>query len=212
MQAFAHLANVLILLSFLVRDILWLRLLSILAGVTLVPYFLYGEAEVLWVPLAWNGVFTVINLVQIYRLLMERRPVRFTEFERRLHDRVFHALEPRAFLDLLAMAELRSADDQSKLLAQGEELGELLLICEGEVSIVVDERPVAQLGEDRFIGEMSFLTGEPTSASALAKGTIRYAAWSCTSLREFFARRPEVHSGMQLILGHDLAHKLRARS
>ena len=212
MQAFAHLANVLILLSFLVRDILWLRLLSILAGITLVPYFLYGETDVLWVPMAWNGVFTAINLVQVYRLVMERRPVRFTEFERRLHDRVFHALKPRAFLELLSMADVREAGPQTKLLAQGEELAELLLICEGEVSIVVDERPVARLGEDRFVGEMSFLTGEPTSASAWAEGETRYAAWSCAALREFFGRHPEVHSGMQLILGHDLAHKLRVRT
>jgi len=128
-----------------VRDILWLRLLSILAGIALVPYFLYGEAQVLWVPMAWNGVFTLINLVQVYRLLTERRPVRLTEFERRLHES----------------------------------------------------------------GEMSFLTGEPTSASAWADGITVYAAWPCSALRDFFATSPEVHSGMQLILGHDLAHKLR---
>ena len=48
-----HVANVLILGSFLVRDILWLRALSVLGGICFMLYFLFGSPTVLWAPVGW---------------------------------------------------------------------------------------------------------------------------------------------------------------
>ena len=47
MTTFIHIANVLYLVSYLVRDILWLRWLTVIAICTLMPYF-YFQAEPLW--------------------------------------------------------------------------------------------------------------------------------------------------------------------
>ena len=75
---FIHTANVLYLLSYLVRDILWLRVLTVVAGVVLMPYYL-AQSPPLLAAVAWNVLFTGINAVQIARLLYERRPVVLTE-------------------------------------------------------------------------------------------------------------------------------------
>ena len=92
MDYLIHVANVLFLLSYLVRDILWLRLLTIVAIGSLLPYY---AGNGLYPPIYWNSVFIAINVYQIYRLLMERRPVRLTLEQQRLYRLGFDRLPPR---------------------------------------------------------------------------------------------------------------------
>src|SRR5262245_13620102 len=75
MDVLIHVANVLFLLSYLVRDILVLRLLTVVAILALLPYYF---ANGLYPPIFWNSVFIAINLYQLYRLVLERRPVRLS--------------------------------------------------------------------------------------------------------------------------------------
>jgi hypothetical protein len=55
-----HLANALYLLAYLVRDILWLRLVTVLAGTALLTTFLLQPSPP-WAAIAWNLVFLIIN-------------------------------------------------------------------------------------------------------------------------------------------------------
>src|SRR4051812_46676704 len=103
MQNLIHLANVLLLFSFLVRDILWLRALNLLAGVAFIVYFATGSPFVA-APVAWNTLFLSINIVQIWRLLLERRPVRLRAEELSLYQAAFRVLTPREFVRLLSIA------------------------------------------------------------------------------------------------------------
>ncbi len=76
MTGWIHFANVLYLVSYLVQDILWLRVLTVVAALSLIPYYAtnwLGEA------IAWNVVFLVINVVQI-KLLMIRRLIKVLLF------------------------------------------------------------------------------------------------------------------------------------
>src|ERR1700756_1171105 len=94
-----HAANVLYLLSYLVKDILWLRLLTVVAGLLLLTWALL-QPQPLWGSVAWNSLFLAINLYQSWLLIMERRPVRLTERESRLYQLVFRSLTPREFVKL----------------------------------------------------------------------------------------------------------------
>jgi len=67
-----HGANVLFLGAYLIRDILWLRSLTIIGGLALFPYYVWGNPTPLYEPIAWNTVFILINAIQIFRLLRER--------------------------------------------------------------------------------------------------------------------------------------------
>ena len=46
-------ANLLYLASYSVRDILWLRILTIAAAVLLIPYY-YLQSQPLWIAISWN--------------------------------------------------------------------------------------------------------------------------------------------------------------
>ena len=51
---FIHAANLLFLVSYSVRDILWLRLFAVAGSLVCIPYYLL-QPTVLWAPLAWGG-------------------------------------------------------------------------------------------------------------------------------------------------------------
>jgi len=71
METLIYAANILYLLSYLVRDILHLRLLTIVAACCLVAYF-YNQAEPLMTVVGWNLFFVTLNVVQLTRILWER--------------------------------------------------------------------------------------------------------------------------------------------
>jgi CRP-like cAMP-binding protein len=211
MQLFIHLANVLFLLAYLVRDIFALRLLSVVGSLSLYPYYVYGAAEPLYVPIAWNSVFVLINIVQLYRLFMSRRPVSLSAAERMVYEAVFGPLSEREFAQVLAAAERRTAQDGSCLIQEGERGPELLLLGEGEASVRVGTSEVARIGVHRFVGEMSYLSEQPASASVWAEGALEYFAWPCSALRELLAGAPALQAKVQQILGSELAEKVRCQ-
>jgi Popeye protein conserved region len=77
---FIHAANVLLVVAYSVRDILWLRLFAVGASFISIPYFVL-QPTTLWAPLSWSVVFAAINLLQSWRLFIERRPVKLTPDE-----------------------------------------------------------------------------------------------------------------------------------
>ena len=66
-----HASFALIALSFLVKDILWLRVLSVAASVAGIAYNYFGPATPLWLVIYWNIFFLVINLTQIALILRD---------------------------------------------------------------------------------------------------------------------------------------------
>ena len=71
METLIYAANILYVLSCLVRDILHLRLLTIVAACCLVAYFC-NQAEPVMTVVGWNLFFVTLNVVQLTRILWER--------------------------------------------------------------------------------------------------------------------------------------------
>lgn len=72
MEYFINIANALYLLSYFVRDILWLRVLTVIAASCLILYF-YFRPEPLMAVVYWNLFFIALNIYWVFRLLSERR-------------------------------------------------------------------------------------------------------------------------------------------
>ena len=203
-----HTANILYFFSFSVRDILWLRCLTVLACSSLIPFY-YLQPKPLMVPILWNFAFIGLNVVQIGILIYERRPIRFTDDENRLFQMVFLILTPVEFLKLLKIARWMEARPSEELARKGEILDSVMVIFSGRVSVRVDGRFVAELTNGQFIGEMSFLTGESASATVIAMEPTRYVAWSKEALKLFLERNPDLFPPLQTVIGGDLVKKLK---
>src|ERR1700742_325745 len=98
-----HAANVLFLVSYMVRDILWLRILTVIATLCLIPYY-FTRPEPMMVPIYWSLVFAALNVYWIVRLLLERAPMRLNSDEQRLCELVFRTMPPREMVRLLKIA------------------------------------------------------------------------------------------------------------
>ena len=72
MEALVYIANCLYLTSYLVKDMLRLRLLTLVAAICLMTYF-YARPEPMLTVVCWNLVFIALNVVQVVRLVAEER-------------------------------------------------------------------------------------------------------------------------------------------
>jgi CRP-like cAMP-binding protein len=207
-DALLHLGNILFVLAYLVRDIMWLRILTVVATLCLLPYYCVQQTP-LYAPIFWCSLFTMVNIVQIALLILERRPVFLGDEELHLYRTVFSGMRPREFTKLLSIAEWRRAAAGDKLLLQGEPSPDLILISSGGGAVVIDDRRVAELASGQFVGEMGYLTNRDASASVVANEKTDYLAWPVDKLRSLLSESPALHHKLLGVLGNDLAEKLR---
>jgi len=207
MDYLIHTANILYIFSYLVRDILWLRILIVTAICFVIPFY-YFQPEPLMAPVYWNLVFVSINIVQIFILLIERRPVSLSEAEQKLYEQVFRRLTRREVYKLFKIAQWRKIPAGETLVEQDMRLDSLMLINKGIASVQIKNEQVAKLDEGHFVGEMSYITGEKTSATVIAQTEIDYVSWPTTSLEPFLRKYPDLRIALNAIIGVDLAGKL----
>jgi CRP-like cAMP-binding protein len=202
-----HFSNILLLVSYSVRDILWLRWFAVAAALTNIPYFLVQD-YVLWPPVLWATVFTAINLYQIARIYRERRPVVLTSDQQTLYDLAFHSLRPREFLSLALVGEWSDAPAGERLLTVGEPAERVSIAISGDVEVYRGKTNVGRLAPGHLIGTGLVLTGSPSPLDARFATPGRYIHWSTQTLRVFLDKRPDLREALQRVTSRDLAAKL----
>jgi hypothetical protein len=202
-----HFSNVLMLASYSVRDILWLRWFAVAAALTNIPYFLL-QSTVLWPPVGWALVFTAINLFQITRIYLERRPVVLSADEQRLYDLAFRALRLRDFVSLTLAGEWRDAAAGEKILVEGEPVSRISIPIGGQVDVRRQGKTLATLAPGHLVGTGLALTGDPSPVEAVFSEGARYMTWPLQNLRVLLDRRPELRATLQGLVSRDLARKM----
>lgn len=204
-----HTANVLYLFAFMVRDILWLRIFTVVAASCLIPYF-YLQPTPLMTPIYWNIVFTAINLLWITRLLLERRPIKLSTEEQRLCELVFRTMTPREMIKMLGLGSWKTAAADECLIGRGVPLDQLMVIYSGKACAEVDGKYIAELQPGQFIGGISYITEETAPANVVSLEPMRYISWPKAKLKDFMTKNPELHTALQTTLAIDLTKWLRA--
>ncbi|MDA0836826.1 MAG: cyclic nucleotide-binding domain-containing protein [Planctomycetota bacterium] len=202
----AHVAYALIAFSFVVKDILFLRTLSIIASVSFIMFFVHRET---FIPVYWNIGFITVNVYHIIHLVSERKGIKFNEYEEELYHSIFPMFSHVEFMKLIRLAEWKVVLPGETLTQQDEEQNQMILLYHGRASVEVAGRKVAELKDGAFIGEMAFLTGESASATVVVDEETRYVAWEITKLKSFLIRNPSLRFGLQGVIGQDLSKKLR---
>ncbi|MGC1904756.1 MAG: cyclic nucleotide-binding domain-containing protein [Candidatus Acidiferrum sp.] len=204
---FLHAGNILLLIAYSVRDILWLRLFALASSLIAIPYFLH-QPNPLWAALGWTVLFSAINLYQAWRLYAERRPVKLTPEEERVRQLIFQDLPPRKFLQVLSIGAWADTQTGDQLLTRGKSVDSISLIVRGKVKVASEDRILGELGEGDIVGSALLLSGTPADVDALAVGPVRSMRWEIGPLDRYLAANPETRIQMQKYLGRDLAAKL----
>jgi Popeye protein conserved region len=202
-----HFSNILMLASYSVRDILWLRWFAVAAALTNIPYFLL-QGTVLWPPVLWALVFTAINLYQIARLYLERRPVVLSQDEQKLYDLGFRSLRPREFVSLSLVGEWKNAEAGEKVMTEGEPVSSLCIPITGSADVRRRGERIGAVRPGNIVGTALALTGEPSPVEVTFTEPTRYMRWSLPSLRRFMDKRPDLRVTLQSLVNRDLAGKL----
>ena len=202
-----HFSNILLLVSYSVRDILWLRWFAVAAALTNMPYFLL-QPTVLWPPILWALVFTAINLYQISRIYLERRPVVLSADEQKLYDLGFRSLRPREFVSLVLVGEWKSAAPGHKILSEGQPVMRLCIAIAGSAEVHKQGKRVGVLEPGQMIGTSLALTGAQSPVDETFTEPARYISWPVESLRTFADKRPDLRVTLQALVSRDLARKV----
>ena len=204
---FIHAANILLLVAYSVRDVLWLRLFAVAASLIAIPFYLF-QPTVLWAPLAWSVVFAAINLLQSWLLFVERRPVKLTAEEEEIRRLPFYNLPPRKVLQVLSIGSWVTAPIGERLIEQGKLPECISLMIRGKVRLTKDGRMLGELVAGDLIGSALILNGIPANVDAVTVEPVRAMCWPIETLKKYLSADPETRTVLQQHLAHDLAGKI----
>jgi hypothetical protein len=204
---FLHAANIILVVGYSVRDILWLRLLAAASSLIALPFY-FLQPSTLWAPILWTIVFAGINLFQSWRLFVERRPVQLTPEEEQVRRLAFPELPPRKLLQTLDLGVWTTEAPGKHLIERGKIPESIALLVQGKVRITKAERILGDLTAGDFVGSALLMTGAPAEVDAVVTEPARAVSWQVATLQTYLNANPEVRTAMLSHLSRDLAAKV----
>ena len=168
-----HIANILILCSFLVSNVTSLRVLSITAGIFFGLYFLTRTPPA-YGPVCWNVLFGCVNTVKLIRIWRQRRKIPLSGHEIFLREQVFPKLFPVDIRSLTSKAELSKISNDTVSLASDR----LYFVLKGSV-----DGDSQNLKEGSFLGIGTYLQPEQESKEKFSSGTALCFSWAHQDLQ-----------------------------
>jgi len=203
-----HLAFGLIAFSFLVKDIFWLRIVSIIASLFSVFYNYIIPLEPMWLAINWNFIFIAVNIYHIAIILYEKREVKMDDKNQELYDTLFSEMTPVEYLKISRAAKWELVKSGQKIITQGMPVPDLYLIYNGTVDVLVDNEQIAELKDGEFVGEMSFLTEKVATATCKVKYDAQCLVWKQREFKELLKRNPSLYFTIQSVLSAQVSDKL----
>ena len=207
-----HLAFGLIAFSFLVKDILWLRVVSILASLFSVFYNYFIPIEPMWLAINWNIVFVLVNIYHIAIIIYEKRPVHMDDKNNELYETLFKELTPVEYLKISKAAIWKTFKSGEVLTRQEHLVPDLVLIYNGTIDVSVGGKKVAVLKDGQFVGEMSFLTEKSATATCIVKHDAECLVWKQREFKELLKRNPSLYFSLQTLLSAQVSSNLVSSS
>jgi len=203
-------ANIIFLAAFMAKKIVWLRLLTITGMMVSIPYYLYFHEATLWNNIFWVCTYALINLVMLFIVYFESRPIELSDLERKIYNMTFKSLGLREFKHLVDHGSLEELQPDEGLVTRDTELDSLMYVVEGEAEVVLKHGEQLIIPPGGFIGEQSYITGEKTSADVkTGKEAAKIIRWNSELLRRYLKGQDSLKDHLDLIFTADLIHKLR---
>jgi CRP-like cAMP-binding protein len=202
-----NLSNIVFLVAFSVRDVLWLRILAIVGEGLTLPYY-YFQDEKLWPPIVWGAAFMIVNAIRVVAIALERRPAVLNDREERLYQIAFSTIDRRKFLKLVSLARWVECPPEEVILKKGQLISEAIVVMSGELEAMLNGSVRMTLRPGQLIGDVSAYTGLASPADVVARGYVTLAKWDLGQVREFTASRPELRASLLRMVSVDLAVKV----
>ena len=155
-----HLSFMCLAASYLATDITYLRM-SAVTGITLSIVFQYYREAPLWIPIRWNFIFLLTNIVLLIALFKEANDAdNLPEEQKQLYVNVFKDVGNMKMADalhLMMIANRKCYSEGIPVISRGKNRKHLFIILKGKCKVVnKDGETVSELGPNQFISEKSF--------------------------------------------------------
>ena len=203
-----HLSFAAAAFSFLMKDIVSLRLIAIISSILGIVYNFFVADEPLWLVISWLGIFIIINSFQIIHVFLEPRMIKLSGKELNIRNNFFQELSLTQFNKIIKLSNTQTVAKNSYILKKNQPVLELRLILSGEVSIEEKGRAISSLKAGAFIGEVSFMSGSRATADVRTLEETSVISWNQSNLRRLLIANPSLHLLFNQIINSDLAKKL----
>lgn len=158
------------------------------------------------VEIAWS----LISIIGLTRLYMIHRLIRLNEEESMVAGILMSRLKKDRARKFLKLGRFEDAPVGTMLAAEGKPLEYFTVILGGRCRIERGGTEVASLGAGALVGELTYATGAPATASVFVEVPSRLFRINCDTLRQFLANNDDVAMEMELNSALDVRTKLSA--
>lgn len=193
------------LTGFAVRDELLLRVLVVCGFICDAAYYFFRADPILPSVLS-NIALLTINVILIAAIASERTTWRMSDDDRQTFAH-FPTLSPGQFRRLKKMLSAEIAAPGAVLAREGAPVDDLMLVFAGTITITKrgESFPIAG---PAFVGEIAFLTGNPSSADVTLPEGGTVVRIDSVALRKRMARSPAFNNALVALFGAELARKV----
>ncbi len=211
-DAFGNLAFILVAFSLLAKDILWLRVLSVVSSCCAIIFNYNAAAMPLWTPIRWNLFFISLNIYHISKILLAKKKVILTEKQEEIYQWFFRDLSKVEFHKFINAGHFENVKANTVLTSEGKEVHDLWLIYSGKIDVLKNQVKVSELKDGQFLGEMSFLSNLPATATAITHFDTEVIRWNQKDLKTLLAKSPSLIYSLQGALGAQLSRVLEEKN
>lgn len=203
---FGHFTYLLLIVSMLMRRMVTLRLIAVASGVAKVIYrafFVLDPVSVLW-----ETIFVLVNVGQLIIIWYYEYRHRFPEEQQHFADNMPADTDRAALKRLLDLSDLERLAPEAVLTSEGDAVTKLVYLADGIVKIEHGGRVVAICGPGDYVGELSFLSGKPASATAIVVKPVRALTFDQGRLADAIKSDGQLRRTLEAALNKNLAGKL----
>lgn len=151
----------------------------------------------------------VISIIGIARVFYVQNFVRFSPAEARALAILAPSLSKNKARKLLKIATRTSIPEGTLLASEGEKVSNLTLILDGHCSVMKRNAEVAILRAGAIVGEMTYATGAPATATVVAKEVCDAYVLSADRLRALLATDPHIALELELASAAVMRQRLK---
>jgi len=171
-------------------------------------FYFYNFPKPDWNPILCDIVWILVNTIQLGILVSERINLKLTDEEDKVFKNTFPNLTRIEFKKLIRIAKWADTKSNTTLVEEGVILSKLMVIFSGIAEVKKQGYTEAYLRDGNFVGEMSFITGNVTSAQVDSFTDLRYVYWEKATLNMLVAKNHEIEEGLRASFNLDLVKKL----
>jgi len=193
-------------------DVLMLR-----TGLALGYCFMCGfhsfQYRPLRIPLAASIFYVILNTVLSIKIFMDRQ-TSLTEEEQKIHAEFFQDdMVDYEFEKIIRAGTVKVADKAEIILNAGDMHENLFFVLGGRMQVTFADESHAYIDKSSFMGEGSFIGKPHKSRSTVhALDGCKYVQWNLATLTALCSKDPNARRAVEVKVGRELAHKLKATS